>query len=61
MVNCIYGELCAFSHSEDEISIELLHLYEPKNAEFYMFYFKTQWCPWNDDHDKEMCVYAHNW
>lgn len=61
MHNCEYGEMCAFAHSEEEIAIDLLHLIEPKNADFYMFYFKTVWCPWSEDHDKESCVYAHNW
>lgn len=32
-----------------------------KDADFYMFYFKTEWCPFNKDHNKAQCVYAHNW
>ena len=63
MHNCEYGELCAFAHSEEEIAIDLLHKHkiDPLNADFYMFFFKTVWCPWSHDHDKENCVYAHNW
>lgn len=30
--------------------------------DFYMFHFKTVWCPYReDDHDRKVCVYAHNW
>ena len=61
MESCEYGEMCAFAHSENEITIDLLHKIEPKDADFYIFYFKTSWCPWSNDHDKESCVYAHNW
>jgi len=32
-----------------------------KDADFYMFYFKTEWCPFNKEHNKAQCVYAHNW
>ena len=27
-----------------------------------MFHYKTMWCPFNlTNHDKALCVYAHNW
>lgn len=26
-----------------------------------MFYFKTEWCPFNKEHNKAQCDYAHNW
>ena len=32
--------------------------------DFYMFHFKTVWCPFNTEsreHYREKCVYAHNW
>lgn len=32
-----------------------------KDADYYMFYFKTEWCPFNKDHNKAQCDYAHNW
>ena len=33
-----------------------------KDIDFYMFHFKTVWCPYNeDDHKRDICVYAHNW
>ena len=58
---CDFGESCAFAHSKNEIAIDLLHIMEPKDPDFYIFYYKTAWCPWNMDHDKFKCVYAHNW
>jgi hypothetical protein len=58
--SCDYGNLCAFAHREDELAIELLHLM-PRDSDFYMYFFKTVWCPFSWDHDKEACVYAHNW
>lgn len=26
-----------------------------------MYSFKTEWCPFNHDHNKSICAYAHNW
>lgn len=58
--NCPYGTFCSFAHSESDIKIELIHKYE-QNEDFFIFYFKTVWCPFNHSHDKSSCVYAHNW
>jgi len=58
---CEYGTFCSFAHSENDIVIELIHNYE-YDEDFYMFHFKTVWCPFNlTQHDKALCVYAHNW
>eukprot|EP00826_Nyctotherus_ovalis_P060348 TRINITY_DN8455_c0_g1_i12.p1 TRINITY_DN8455_c0_g1~~TRINITY_DN8455_c0_g1_i12.p1 ORF type:complete len:505 (+),score=93.17 TRINITY_DN8455_c0_g1_i12:196-1710(+) len=58
---CEYGDFCCFAHSEADICIDLLHLIE-RDADFYMFHYKTAWCPFNEmNHDREKCVYAHNW
>lgn len=58
---CEYGSFCSFAHSETDINIELIHNYE-YDDDFYMFHFKTAWCPFNlTQHDKALCVYAHNW
>jgi hypothetical protein len=58
---CEYGPFCSFAHSEEEIKIPLLHRIVPDD-DFFMFYFKTVWCPFNKaQHDKKLCVYAHNW
>ena len=59
--NCEYGQFCSFAHSEQEILVDLLHNYD-FDDDFYMFHYKTVWCPFNLDlHDKSLCVYAHNW
>ena len=58
---CNYGSYCSFAHSEAEISVDLIDKFE-KDADFYMFHFKTAWCPYNEDnHAREICVFAHNW
>jgi hypothetical protein len=58
---CEYGTFCSFAHSENDIKIELIHHYV-QNDEFFMYHFKTVWCPFNYiNHDKGGCVYAHNW
>ena len=60
---CEYAEFCSYAHSEDDILIDLLHKMD-MDADFYMFHFKTVWCPFSaqkDDHDNRgKCVYAHN-
>lgn len=39
----------------------LIHNYA-EDDDFYMFYYKTEFCPFNlTEHDKSKCVYAHNW
>ncbi|CAD8119949.1 unnamed protein product [Paramecium sonneborni] len=58
---CDYGKFCSFAHSEADITIELIHNLE-YDDDFFIFYYKTVWCPFNlTQHDKSLCVYAHNW
>lgn len=57
---CEYSSYCSFAHSETDIKTELIHNYQ-KNETFYMNSFKTAWCPFILQHDKALCVYAHNW
>jgi hypothetical protein len=50
---CDYGDMCAFAHSEEEVTVDLLHKFAPtsgdhQSADFYMFHFKTVWCPYSD-------------
>lgn len=60
-LECEYGEYCSFAHNENEIKIDLIHNYV-FDIDFYMFHYKTVWCPLNlTTHDKALCVYAHNW
>lgn len=44
---CEYGDFCAFAHSEEEISVNLIHKME-RDDDFYIFHFKTVWCPYNE-------------
>lgn len=49
---CDYGNMCAFAHAESEILIDLLEHFD-KDVDFYMFHFKTVWCPFSDaQHDR---------
>lgn len=57
---CEYGEYCSFAHSMKDIKTRIIHFLQ-KDADFYMFYFKTEWCPFNKEHNKAQCDYAHNW
>lgn len=58
---CEYQEFCSFAHTEEELSVELIEKYDI-DMDFYLFHFKTVWCPYReDDHDRKVCVYAHNW
>lgn len=56
---CIYGKFCSFAHKEDELRIKLLHKLA-KDIDFYMYQYKTVYCPFNHHHDKSSCEYAHN-
>lgn len=59
--DCEYGQFCCFAHSEKEIKVKLIHNYV-YDEDFYMFHYKTEWCPFNlSYHNKSLCVYAHNW
>eukprot|EP00397_Hematodinium_sp_SG-2012_P001590 GEMP01001594.1.p1 GENE.GEMP01001594.1~~GEMP01001594.1.p1 ORF type:complete len:1021 (+),score=211.80 GEMP01001594.1:289-3351(+) len=61
--NCPRGSFCAFAHSRDEITGKLFTLVEEqqKTDEFYMYKFKTLWCPYGVQHDWHRCVYAHTY
>lgn len=60
-LECEYGDHCAFAHTDAEISIELIDRFD-RDTDFYLFHFKTVWCPYNEDsHQREACVFAHNW
>lgn len=58
--DCEYGSYCGFAHTQGELKIELLHEMDRDHG-FYMWKFKTEWCPFTHEHNKSICVYAHNW
>ena len=57
--DCVYDKFCSFAHKETELRIKLLHKME-KVDKFYMYEYKTVYCPFNNQHDKSSCEYAHN-
>lgn len=50
---CEYGSMCAFAHAESELSVNILERLE-RDVDFYMFHFKTAWCPFSDkEHQRD--------
>ena len=58
-IRCQYKEFCAFAHNQTEIKIKIIHL-ETRDQDFFMYKYKTIWCPDTQHHDRSTCVYAHN-
>lgn len=64
---CRRGATCAFAHSREEARTPLLSLEQEQQTpsalteDFFMFQFKTLWCPVGVQHDWQACVYAHNY
>lgn len=64
---CRRGAACAFAHTREEVCTPLLTLEEEQHIatsltdSFFMFSFKTLWCPIGVQHDWQSCVYAHNY
>lgn len=56
---CIYSTFCSFAHTEEELRIKKLHRME-KSSDFFRYFYKTVYCPFNHNHDKSVCEYAHN-
>ena len=56
---CAYGQYCSFAHTEDELKIPLLHRMD-KTPDFFKYLYKTIYCPFNHQHEKSNCPYAHN-
>lgn len=57
---CKYGKYCADAHFDEELSCDLLH-YMDFDDDFMIFKYKTEFCPFNMEHNFEKCVYAHSW
>lgn len=64
---CRRGAACNFAHSREEARTPLLTLEQEQQnpealtEEFFMYHFKTLWCPIGVQHDWQTCVYAHNY
>ena len=58
--SCAYSESCAYAHSDHELKILPLHLLRI-DPSFIFFTFKSEFCPFKHQHDRFVCVYAHNW
>jgi len=67
VTSCRRGDACAFAHSREEIRTPLLAGEEEDQRpsaltnDFFMYRFKTLWCPVGVQHDWQTCVYAHNY
>lgn len=67
VATCRRGESCAFAHTREEIRTPLLAEEEEMQRphaltnDFFMYKFKTLWCPIGVQHDWQTCVYAHNY
>jgi hypothetical protein len=57
---CRYGQFCFNAHSDQELKVSLLHFMD-QNDDFYIFKYKTEFCPFLVEHNYEKCVYAHSW
>jgi len=61
--SCPRGSLCAFAHSRMEIEAHatVFSAEEEQNPteDFFMYRYKTQWCPQPGVHDWDACMYAH--
>ncbi|KAM3137766.1 hypothetical protein pb186bvf_010186 [Paramecium bursaria] len=51
---------CSFAHGQDELKLTFILDKITHDQEFYMYYYKTVWCPQIEGHDRGNCVYAHN-
>lgn len=64
---CRRGSTCAFAHSREEICAPLLDTDEERQDpgaltdSFFMYKYKTRWCPIGVQHEWHTCVYAHNY
>lgn len=64
---CRRGQTCSFAHSREEICAPLLDAEEERQEPgaltdmFFMYKYKTRWCPIGVQHEWHTCVYAHNY
>jgi len=59
---CRRGPLCSFAHSRDELVKEYdEEEVNSQSVDFFMYRFKTLWCPIGGHHDWHQCSYAHTY
>lgn len=64
---CRRGSACAFAHAREDICAPLLEIEEERQDtqaltdNFFMYKYKTHWCPIGVQHEWHTCVYAHNY
>lgn len=57
---CMAESYCSDAHSDFELTIKPIHLMK-FDYDFYLFKFKTKFCPIPFEHNLINCVYAHSW
>jgi hypothetical protein len=62
---CKQGAQCLYAHSREEILGPVCsadeEALENVTPDFFMWTYKTQWCPIGSFHDWQECIYAHNY
>jgi len=59
---CRRGRLCSFAHSREELVKEYNEEeVNSQSVDFFMYRFKTLWCPVGGHHDWHQCNYAHTY
>jgi len=62
---CKQGASCAYAHTREEVlgpvCSEAEERLEGVGSDFFMWTYKTQWCPIGSFHDWQECIYAHNY
>lgn len=58
--DCQYKLYCSKAHSTCDVKVELLNFMD-FDDDFFLFKFKTEFCPINWEHNYQKCVYAHSW
>ena len=57
---CKYGKFCYNAHNDQDLKIALLHTMR-RDDDFFIFKFKTEFCPFQMEHNIKNCIYAHSW
>eukprot|EP00930_Biecheleria_cincta_P019539 TRINITY_DN14888_c0_g1_i1.p1 TRINITY_DN14888_c0_g1~~TRINITY_DN14888_c0_g1_i1.p1 ORF type:complete len:453 (-),score=56.43 TRINITY_DN14888_c0_g1_i1:146-1504(-) len=66
VAQCWRGAVCEFAHSREEATAYLLtpeqeqQVLRALTEDFFLYDFKTRWCPIGVQHEWQSCVYAHN-